>query len=159
MLQHLHDITKSYGKNDLHWPKHFQATTTSVSGAPLNPEYCCLPLLQDVTSQAGHIKQKCSLFYSYVDRGNDQIQHFCSILVSQMWHIKGACFTFENSACDVTTPLPSIPSEGGGAEASGPAPSGGLKIDTKGIPLIIYYVNEHLKGKMKHFLNIIVPWL
>ena len=43
------------------------------------PGYCCLPLQQSVTSQAGHIKQRCEPFYSLVDIENDRIQHFGNI--------------------------------------------------------------------------------
>ena len=71
--------------------------------------------------------------------------------------MEGACFTFENPACDVTAPKPSTPTEGGEAEASvvnGPGPSGSLEINTKHVPMFIYYVNEHFKGKMISFLEI-----
>ena len=115
--------------------------------APICPGYCCLPLPQAVTPQTGHIKQKCGPFYSLVDVENGRIQHFCNIftLLSRKYHIVGACFQFENPACDVTAPLSSLPTEEGKAETffpSAPAASGGLQINTKCMEMIIYYVNE-----------------
>ena len=79
LLQNLYDIPKSYNKYHIYRLGHIKATTASVSGAPLCLGYCCLPIPQAVTSQAGHIKQLCGPFYHLVDIENDRIEHFWNI--------------------------------------------------------------------------------
>ena len=69
-LPNLHDIHKSNTKYHTYGLSHFEATTIYVDGASIAPGYCCLPLLQAVTSQAGHIKHTLGPFFSLVDIEN-----------------------------------------------------------------------------------------
>ena len=60
------------------------------------PGYCCLPIQQSVTSQAGHIKQRCEPFYSLVDIENDRIQHFGNIFYITVSEVEKFRCLFQN---------------------------------------------------------------